>query len=443
MREAEARRPRAAALPERRELTIERVVPGGAGLGRLDGVVALVEGALPGDRVAAEVTRRGRGLFEGTLLEVIEPGSSRREEHDVCPRARDRSCGGCDWPAARLDRHRELKTRIVLDALTRVGGLPASEIPEPAFRPSGSNYRLRNRLHVAGGRVGFYGPRSHDVADIEGCEIVSEALLARLPALRRAFEGTGARGELATLEGRAGSPALGELRLAESVAEPRGLAGRLREALDGVRVLAPDGQLAAQDGPSALEIDAGGATFRVSVSSFFQGNRFLLDAFLSEARAALAQSSDGGRPGRALDLYAGAGFFTRALLERGLETTAVEPDPSATADLAVNLARWRREGLARGEAVAATAERILARPGLAADVVVVDPPRAGLSPEARAGLLRLGAERLVMVSCDPATWARDLKALRSAYRLERLTLLDLFPGTHHVETLGLLSRREG
>src|SRR5512142_748072 len=115
---------------DRAEALIERVVPGGDGLAHVSGVVALVPGGLPGDRVRLRVTEASVRLVRGTVEEVLSPGEARRPEAEMCPRARDRSCGGCDWPAARLEHHRELKTSLVLDAMRRLAGLRAEDLPE-------------------------------------------------------------------------------------------------------------------------------------------------------------------------------------------------------------------------------------------------------------------------------------------------------------------------
>src|SRR5450631_1742607 len=197
------------------EVLVERVVPGGEGLARIGGVVTLVPGGLPGDRVRVRVTEASPRLVRGTLEEVVAPGSARRPDAELCPRARDASCGGCDWPAARLEYHRVLKTSIVLDAFRRLAGLRPEEIPEPGWRGSARNYRLRNRLHLdREGRLGFFAPRSRVVANLAVCEIVSKAFLARLPAIRTHLAGLGpVEGELWTLESRDGATLLGELRL--------------------------------------------------------------------------------------------------------------------------------------------------------------------------------------------------------------------------------------
>jgi 23S rRNA (uracil1939-C5)-methyltransferase len=423
------------------ELVIERVVPGGAGLARVDGRVALVEGALPGDRVRVNLVESGARLFHGEVIEVLEAGPSRRAEGNVCPRAVDRSCGGCDWPAVRPERAGELKTALVLDALRRVGKLDVASLPKPRFVSSPAGYRLRNRLHLANGRLGFFAPKSHDIADLETCELVSPALLARLPELRGAFETEpDLVAEVVTLESRSGDELLLEVHPEAPYRDAKGLVERLGARSSGVMLRASDGRVVARMGAGALVLEAGGARFRVSVSSFFQGNRHLLDAFLAEIREMLDES--GPAPGApALDLYAGVGFLTRPLLERGLDVTAVEVEASAAADLAHNLAAWAKEGLPSAHAVEATAEGFLSRRKGTAELVLADPPRAGLSPAVRRALLRNLPRTLLLVSCDPATLARDLAELVPRYEPRRITLLDLFPSTHHVETLVHLARR--
>lgn len=426
-----------------RELTIERVVPGGAGLARLDGAVTLVAGALPGDTVLVEPRGDGPRLLRAEALAVVSAGPHRRPAEEVCPLAADGRCGGCDWPAAKLESHAALKTELVRDAIRRIGRVPDAEVPPIRFVPSPRKYRLRSRFRWDGrSALGFLGRASSRVADVEACEVVTDALLARLPAVRAALAGSGApECELQLLEGNGGAPLLGELRLERALPIADEVASALHGPLDGVRVVA-NGRLAASRGPSSLHLDAGGARFRVSVSSFFQANRHLLEAFLGEAREAARHAAAAGTSRGALDLYAGAGFLTRALLEAGFETDAVEADPSSSADLAANLAAWRAEGVAgKGRPVAATVEDHVRRLREAPGAVFADPPREGLSPAVRKALLRLRPRHLFLVSCDPATFARDLAALLPSYRAASLALLDLFPGTHHVETLATLERR--
>lgn len=435
------------------EALVERVVPGGDGLARTDGVVTLVGGALPGDRVRARVEEASPRLIRGRAETVLAAGPARRPEAEVCPLARSGACGGCDWPAARVEHHRDLKTQLVLDAFRRLGGLSPGELPEPRWLGSPPNYRLRNRLHLSReGRLGFFAPRSNVVSDLEGCEIVSKPFLARLPALRAHLRSLGElEGELLTLESREGGVVLGELRLGEGsgLQMPSKVKETGRGPFGGLRIVDAGGRLLASDGPSELVVPAGGADFELSVSSFFQGNLFLLDAFIEEIRAALRAAAPPARAFRALDLYAGVGFMTRPLLEvardaGGGEVTAVEIEPTAANSLSKNLRAWHEAGLPLGRSVRASAESFVRSKSLFSpplSVLVADPPRAGLSPDVRKAILRLAPPHVLLVSCDPPTLARDLAALKARYRVERLTLLDLFPQTHHVETVVLLAAR--
>lgn len=428
------------------EIDVERIVPGGDGLGRLaSGVVVLVSGGFPGDRVRAHVDEASARLVRARVVEVVRAGPHRRPDSAVCPKALDSSCGGCDWPAALPSSHEELKRSLVLDALRRIGGIDPSILPALRWHGSGPGYRLRSRLHVdAAGRLGFFAPRSTSVAAAAGtCELLSPALLSRIPRLAEllaaaAAGGESVAGDLQTLETPDGALVIGQLSASEKVRDPQALAASLKGSLDGVRIVGP-GFRPASAGPVSLRLPAGGTSFTVSVSSFFQGNRFLLDTFLDEVRRMTGALA---RPGGAiLDLYAGCGFLTRPLAETGLPTTAVESDPSSAADLDRNVAAWRSEGLKGVTSVRATVEGFLARRTGPWELVVADPPRAGLGPRVRKALLRAAPRHLLLVSCDPATLARDLKELRAAYSVADGALLDLFPGTHHVETLLLLRRR--
>lgn len=441
------------------EAVVERVVPGGEGLARTGGVVTLVAGALPGDRARVRVDEATPRLIRGRAEAILAPGDARRPEAEVCALARSGACGGCDWPAARPEHHRDLKTEIVLDALRRLGGLGPADLPWPRWLGSPPNYRLRNRLHLdREGRLGFFAPRSNVVADLEGCQIVSKPFLARLPALREHLRSMGpVEGELLTLESRGGGVVLGELRLASKEGGRPGFSLKVKRGpFDGFRVVDAGGRIVGSDGPSELVLRAGGADFSVSVSSFFQGNLFLLDAFLEEIRTALRAGGEDslrreegrGRPLQAVDLYAGVGFMTRPLLELaaeagGGEVTAVEIEPTAFHSLSKNLSLWASSGLPLARPVRSSAESFFhsKKSESPVSLLLADPPRAGLSPEVRKGILRLAPPHVLMVSCDPPTLARDLAALKERYLLTRLTLLDLFPQTHHVETVALLAAR--
>jgi 23S rRNA (uracil1939-C5)-methyltransferase len=182
----------------------------------------------------------------------------------------------------------------------------------------------------------------------------------------------------------------------------------------------------------------GGALFLVSPRAFFQANRFLLEPFLEEVRQPIRRLAAEHGSTWGLDLYAGAGFLTRALAEALPRTVAVEPDAVSLSDLRANAAAWEPELKSRITVHAGTAESYLAKFKGRGGTVIVDPPRAGVSPEVRRALLHLRPDLLVYVSCDPATLARDLRDLKKSFRIRSLAILNLFPATHHMETVAVL-----
>jgi 23S rRNA (uracil1939-C5)-methyltransferase len=363
------------------EVRIERLAAGGEGVGRLpDGRVVFVAFAAPGDLARVAVEEEHRRFARGRLVELVEPGPGRTEP--ACPAFG--VCGGCTWQ--HLDYATQLAARreIALDALRRIGGIePPGDVrlhPSPA--PYG--YRSRTRLLVRGGRVGYRRRRSHELCAVERCPVLAPELEARLAELAR------------------------------------------RPPRDGEIEIGGAAQRVAQD---ELPIESG---------VFAQSNALLAGA-LAEAVAAAA-----GGGGLALELFAGAGTLTLSLARRFARVEAVEGSARAAEQLRANLAA---AGLANVSIVNAPVELALAQRAESRSVpecVVLDPPRTGLSAPALASLARLGARRLVYLSCDPATFARDLSALRRATpcSLARVEIFDLFPQTAHVEVLGLVLAAE-
>ncbi len=378
---------------------IERLAAGGEGVAHApDGRVVFVAASAPGDRVRVRVVEEHPKWLRGEIETLEAPGPGRVEPRcPLVPR-----CGGCAWQHLAYATQLEAKAEILRDALTRIGGLTlAGEIevvPSPPF-----GYRGRARIGVARGVVGFRRLRSHSLEPAAACPVL-------VPELERALAALSAQ-----------PPARdGEIELCA------GDDGR-------VRAWGPGGLL---HGEAQLAIDAGAARIAVSPGVFFQGNARVRGALL----AAVLEAAGGGA--RALELCAGAGFFTLGLAERFGEVLAVESSPPAVRDLRRNL---DASGTKNVRVECAPLERFLAGSGpadFAADAVVVDPPRIGLGA-ALAGQLAAatGAARLVYVSCAPATLARDLAVLDAAgLRLLSVRGFDLFPQTPHVEAIALLAR---
>ena len=274
-------------------------------------------------------------------------------------------------------------------------GLELSGPLELVASPDAYGYRARARVRVSRGAVGFRRRKSHAVCGVRACPVLCAPVEAQLAALADAPPQRD-----------------GEWELAPGSAQPLGRRGR------------------------ALELDVGEDRLRVSPGVFFQGHAGLHAAL----RSAVCEAA--GRGALALELYSGAGFFTLALARAFERVVAVEGDRAAVSDLRHNLKRVGAKGVeVRGERV----ERALAMPALAAlrpDAVVLDPPRAGLGAGGAEALAALRPPRIVYLSCDPATLARDLRALTSrGYGLESARVFDLFPQTSHVEVLASLCPR--
>jgi len=337
------------------ELQIEKWVYGGAGLARLDGQVVLVPFTLPGETVRARVISRARSMLRAVPVEIVAPSSERVAP--ACPYFG--RCGGCHYQHASYETQLTHKREILRETLQRVGKFEVpGEIEVMAAEPY--SYRNRVQLHVDGARVGYLEPGSHRLCPVDHCPIAS-------PRLNQA--------------------------LRENV-----LGRRFPRRVESIELFTNEAEVQAPMSETApIEYRAGEETYRVGARSFFQVNRFLVERLVERVTAAAE-----GR--YALDLYAGVGLFSLPLARRFARVVAVETGSSAHADLAYNAQHAGLPVQAERAAAETYLETVTDRP----DLIVADPPRAGLGKQAVQHLLCLSAPRLVIVSCDPATLARDL-----------------------------------
>jgi 23S rRNA (uracil1939-C5)-methyltransferase len=380
------------------DVTIESLAAGGEGIGHdASGRVVFVPFAAPGDRLRVRVVEEQPRFARGEIEAVLAPGADR-----VTPRCPVfGSCGGCSWQHIDYAAQLEAKRAMLRDALERIGGIDVPTI-EFVASPQPYGYRGRARMLVEGGRVGFRKRRSHEVCAITACPLLAPPLDAALAALAAHPPAQGGEWELAL-----------------------GSDGAVRRVALAAR------------GPAAdrIAVHVAGEQFEVSSGVFVQANALL--------QGALAQTvlDAAGQGGEVLELFAGAGFFTLGLARRFERVAAVESDAAAVQDLSRNCAA---AGLRQVRVIEAPVEAVLAairRHRLAPDVVVLDPPRGGLGPRASQQLARLAAQRIVYVSCDPATLARDLRVLtEKRWSLARVIGFDLFPQTPHVEAVAVLTR---
>jgi 23S rRNA (uracil1939-C5)-methyltransferase len=419
------------------ELTIASMAYKGYGVARDKGQVIFIPFTLPGERVRVAITEVRKDYAFGRCDEIIEPSASRVSP--PCPYFG--VCGGCQWQHIGAPFQAELKRGILVETLGRLGRLaslpPVSVIPAPS--PYG--YRIRVRLKAEEGRIGYHRERSNALVEIEQCLIAHPLVNRILAGLRDSVLLSGFSGEAAITvspdEGKGvlllRSPAL-ELR---DLSPARSLLRRMPD-LKGLAI-ASGGKPVSFGEPflhfslrPEMEGKEAPLRFRVSPESFIQINP-------EQNRALVRTVLDDGavREGeKVFDLYAGIGNFSLPLAARGAVVFGIEESGGA-----VREARWNAEenGLGRCRFVRGKVEEVLrSEQPEGTGLVVLDPPRAG-SREALEAIARLRAGRMVYVSCDPATLARDLRFFTDrGFRIERLTLLDLFPQTYHMETVALL-----
>ena len=358
---------------EQVELSIERPASGGAMIARHDGQIVLVSGAIPGERVAARISRVERRLAFAVATEVIDPSPDRRAA------AGDPLCGGCLYAHIAIERQRAIKAEVVADAFARIGRHRLSAEVQVAASPD-RGYRMRARLHVRDGRFGFFREGSHELCDAAGTGQLTPASLSAAAAVVAALE-------------RAGAPP-SSLEIAENVpndqraifvqlSAPGRLSGADLDAFIGpdlasISTSSPSGARVSAGAPAVSDVLAtiteGRATgqLRRTAESFFQANRFLLPALAVTVLDAVLPEGD------VLDLYSGVGLFAASLAGSGRSgITAVEGPGSSGADLRLNAAAFPSQLTA----VVAPVERYLARAGVLPPTVIVDPPRTGLSKE--------------------------------------------------------------
>ena len=373
-------------------ITIERLVAGGFGLGRHEGKVLLVPLTAPGDEVEVELPERGA---KTRLVRIVTPGPDRIEP----PCRHFGVCGGCDLMQLSYPAQVRAKLEMVVETIERIGGRDLLSVVDAAgivANPQPLHSRIRASWQpTATGTAGYFRRGSHEVTGIDDCPILDPALEA----------------------------VLSELRISDRV---HGLTNGTVVSL-----------AAAQGSAELIEFEVADARILASADTFFQASGGLLDRFVRHVVHLAGQ----GQPKYAVELYSGIGLFTVPLASHVGQIDAVESSESA-----VELARRnvQRNCLRNVDFHAESAERWIARhvsKGPRPETIVVDPPRTGVSEVVLNGVLRIESNRIVYVSCDPATFARDARRIVDAgYRMMSLTVFDLFPQTHHTETVAAFDR---
>jgi 23S rRNA (uracil1939-C5)-methyltransferase len=406
-------------------LTIDKPAAGGRMIARVNGQIVLVSGAIPGERLVVRVERVGKGVAYAGPIEIEQASTDRRAP------AADPLCGGCLYNHIAYSRQLEIKREVIADAFKRIGRLT---IPDP-LSLTGSpqeGYRMRARLHVRDHRFGFFREGSHDVCD---ARLTRQLLPETCDALDRMA---------AMLQGLS-TESVREIEIAENLdasnrvialdlAAPPGTdaLARLGEVSGFTGVVTPFGGHGDPYVTDRLSLNSGASVvLRRHVHAFFQGNRHLLSSLVQHVVGCAVPGHE------VVDLYAGVGLFSVAVAaSHGVRVTAVEGDRHAAADLNANIQSADASAMGIHQSVEQFVAQARPSADLSSGTVIVDPPRTGMSREALEGLLRLRAARLIYVSCDVATLARDSRRLVDAgYIIDRIDGFDLFPNTPHVETV--------
>ncbi len=430
---------------EHARVTIQSLAHGGDGVARLeDGRAVFVRLACPGDDATIQVTESHDRWARGELLTLHVPSADRVEPE--CPYFG--TCGGCQWQHVSYERQLDAKHSSVAENLRRIGGIAEPDV-EPVI-PSPDVYGYRNKIELSVGTgprgpvFGFMRAGSSDVLPIDECRLLPPRS-RRLPkALSGALRFVASRGALDIQRVALRVSSTGEVSVdlwtgpgpfpraavARVVAESTGAATVTRVVFRGALERRDISQVEVLAGRGAWSEKIDGDRYLVSAPSFFQVNTAAASRLRARALEMLA--ADGTM--RVGDLYSGAGTFTLPIVRAAGEVVAVEGSRHALADLRRNL---ERAGL-WADIVPGDAAHALAELGHL-DAALIDPPRSGLADSAMRALESARIDRIVYVSCDPATLARDVKRLTAAgYVGARFAPVDLFPQTYHIETIALL-----
>lgn len=428
------------------DLTIESLTFGGNGIGRHEGKVIFVPLTAPGDQIRCRILRDKGRWAEAELCELLEPAENRITP--PCPAFGD--CGGCQWQFLPYTNQLQWKEKIYRDLLQRQGGVDPDKFEPIAAAPSPYAYRSRAQLKCSHSRqgfaLGFYRKGSHDVVEVENCPLLPEKVNRLIPLLKSTIDGTSIvqriqqidtgiddRGKVRLVVHTHGEITAGTAQNLLSLAAAEDFAlfvqGESRKGGGRLQHLWGDEDLIINCDlpPLALAYKAGGFS-QVNLEQ----NRLLVQALLRGA------DLQGGE--RILDLYCGMGNFSLPLARRCAEVVAVEDYAPSIVQAKIN---------ARQNSVSNT--RFYARPASGAlriysqespfDLVVLDPPRQGANALCQE-LIDLHPQRIIYISCDPATQARDLKILlQNGYHCLSAQPFDFFPQTHHIESLVILARR--
>jgi 23S rRNA (uracil1939-C5)-methyltransferase len=406
---------------EKLEITFTGLAYPGHAFGRDDtGRMIFAPFGLPGEKAKIEVIESHKRWAQGRILELLEPSPDR-----IPPRCQHYThCGGCHYQHIPYQKQVQVKGDIVRSQLERLGDF--EDPPVDTTIPAPSPWHYRNHIQFSldqQGHLGFHAAQSDVVVPIQECHLPDEPLTDLWPRLD-----LGAIPELERVSLRSGTEG-SRMVILQSEADPD-----IELEIDlpaSVIWLTQEGQVVLA-GENTLIIEVLGHPFQVSAGSFFQVNHALAGDLVNQALELLEPEPYE----TIMDLYAGVGLFSTFIAESGARIIAVEESPWATEDFIINLDKFTSVDIYEASVEIALSSILVPPNG-----ILVDPPRAGLGQDVVARLLKFSPERLVYVSCDPATLARDAKKLvAGGYQLEKVIPIDLFPQTYHIETISHFRR---
>ena len=410
-------------LPAVQEIKPTTYTYGGEVMGRLaDGRAVFIPLVMPGELVRIRLVEEKRSYARAELVEIVEASPERIQPH--CQHFGE--CGGCHYQHLPYPMQVKIKTEIVRDQLQRIGRI--KNPPVETARPSPNPFLYRNHIQFhlnPEGRLGFEASRSNRVVPIQECFLPQEDLVELWPQLLiEPVPGLDRVSLRSTAE---------EIQLILESEYPEALEFSVEDLPISAVHLGPGGCLVLA-GSEVLTFDIKGKSFQVSAGSFFQVNTPMAEAMVVHLLTNLPLTPES----TVLDVFCGVGLFSAFLAERVRQVIGIELSESACEDFTVNLDEFDNVFLYE-----ASAEETLSSINFHPDIVVVDPPRAGLGREALDGLLNQEAKWIAYVSCDPSTLARDGRRLvEGGYRLEKVTPFDLFPQTYHIESISLWQREK-
>lgn len=405
------------------EVDITTLVYGGEGLGRLpDGRAVFVPYVIPGERVYVQLVEEKRRYARGRLVEVLNSSPDR-----IRPRCRHfGTCGGCHYQQLPYEAQLKAKADILRDQLARIGGIDEPPVKPAVPSPQPWNYRNTVQFHLTGdGKLGFYKAGTEEVFPIEECHLPEEVINKTWPILH--FEPNGDW---------------------DRIGVRSGVNDDLQVFLESKNLMAPE--LSVEDLPlSVVHLSPGGRLvlagsdsvhfkildryFRVSGGAFFQVNTMMAEMMVTH----LLENIPLEPTHTVLDLYCGVGLFSAFLAPLVERVVGVEVNPLAGEDFVANLDDFDNVTLYEADAA-----MVLGELDVLPDVVIIDPPRAGLSRAVRDGIIKLKPSYLVYISCDPATLARDARHLdQEGFKLRQTIPFDLFPQTYHIESISTFEHK--